>query len=122
VKLPIRVLLAVAVLVLAGCSSISRLLDAYTIDIQQGNYVSQEMVSRLKPGMSKEQVRFVMGTPLLTDIFHANRWDYVYYHKVPGGKTVERKLAVFFKDGRLDRLEGDVVTAGELRKFGEAGK
>ena len=115
-------LLAAAVLVLAGCSSISDLLDAYTIDIQQGNYVSQEMVSRLKPGMSKEQVRFVMGTPLLTDIFHANRWDYVYYHKIPGGKTVERKLAVLFKDGKLDRLEGDVVSAAERQEFGEAGK
>lgn len=113
-------LLAAAALALAGCSSISNLLDSYTIDIQQGNYVSQEMVSRLKPGMSKEQVRFVMGTPLLTDIFHANRWDYVYYHKIPGGKTVERKVAVFFKDGRLDHLEGDVVTAKERQKFGEA--
>ena len=115
-------LLAAAVLALAGCSSISRLLDAYTIDIQQGNYVSQEMVSRLKPGMSKEQVRFVMGTPLLTDIFHANRWDYVYYHKIPGGKTVQRKVAVLFKDGKLDHLDGDVVTAGERQEFGEAGK
>lgn len=121
-RLPIRALFAAAVLALAGCSSLSRLLDSYTIDIQQGNYVSQEMVSRLKPGMSKEQVRFVMGTPLLTDIFHANRWDYVYYHKIPGGKTIERKVAVFFKDGQLDHLEGDVVTAAEEEKFGEAGK
>ena len=115
-------LLAAAVLALAGCSSISRLFNSYTIDIQQGNYVSQEMVSRLKPGMSKEQVRFVMGTPLLTDIFHANRWDYVYYDKKPGGKPVERKVALFFKDGKLDHLEGDVVTASERQEFGEAGK
>ena len=115
-------LLAAALLALAGCSSISGFFEKYTIDIQQGNYVSQEMVSRLKPGMSKEQVRFVMGTPLLTDIFHANRWDYVYYHKIPGGKTVQRKVAVFFKDGKLDHLEGDVVSAGERKKFGEADK
>ena len=115
-------LIAAAVLALAGCSSISRLLESYTIDIQQGNYVSRDMVSRLKPGMSKEQVRFVMGTPLLTDVFHANQWDYVYYNKIPGGKTVQRKLAVFFKDGKLDRLEGDVVTAAERQKFGEAGE
>ena len=116
-------LLAAAVLALAGCSSISRLFDAYTIDIQQGNYVSQEMVSRLKPGMSKEQVRFIMGTPLLTDIFHANRWDYVYYDKKPGAEAaVERRVAAFFKDGRLDHLEGDVVSAGERKKFGEADK
>ena len=121
-RLPIRALLAAAVLALAGCSSISRFLDAYTIDIQQGNYVSQEMVSRLRPGMSKEQVRFVMGTPLLTDVFHVNRWDYVYYDRKPGAKPVERKVAVFFKDGKLDHLEGDVVTAGEQREFGENGK
>ena len=115
-------LVAAAVLALAGCSSITGLFDSYTIDIQQGNYVSQEMVSRLKPGMSKEQVRFVMGTPLLTDIFHADRWDYVYYHKIPGGKTVQRNVALFFKDGRLDHLEGDVVSAAEEKKFGEAAK
>ena len=115
--LPTRVLIAAAALALAGCS----LLDSFTIDIQQGNYVSQEMVSQLKPGMSKEQVRFVLGTPLVTDIFHADRWDYVYYHKIPGGKTEERKLAVYFKDGKLARLEGDVVAAGEREKFKEAG-
>ena len=115
-------LCAAALLALAGCSVVTGWLDSYTIDIQQGNYVSQKEVSRLKPGMTKEEVRFVMGTPLVTDIFHANRWDYVYYNKQPGGKTVERKVAVFFKDGKLDRLEGDVVTAGERREFGEAGK
>ena len=117
-----RVLVVAAALALAGCGSFSRWLDAYTIDIQQGNYVSQDMVSQLKPGMSKEQVRFVLGTPLVTDIFHTDRWDYVYYRKIPGGKTEERKLAVFFKDGRLDRLEGDVVAAAERDKFQEAGK
>jgi len=116
------VLSAAALLALAGCSGIADWLGSYTIDIQQGNYVSQEMVSRLKPGMSKEQVRFVMGTPLITDIFHADRWDYVYYNKYPGGKTVERRLAVFFKDGRLDHLSGDVVSAGERKEFEEANK
>ncbi|HKI63793.1 MAG TPA: outer membrane protein assembly factor BamE [Burkholderiales bacterium] len=115
--LPTRVLIAAAALALAGCS----LLDSFTIEIQQGNYVSQEMVSQLKPGMSREQVRFVLGTPLLTDIFHADRWDYVYYRKIPGGKTEERKLAVYFKDGQLARLEGDVVAASEREKFKETG-
>ncbi len=117
-----RVLLVAAALSLAGCGSFTKWLDAYTIDIQQGNYVSQEMVSQLKPGMSKDQVRFVLGTPLLTDIFHADRWDYVYYHRPPGGKTEQRKLAVFFKDGKLERLDGDVVVATERREFHEVGK
>ena len=121
-RLPSRVLLVAAALSLAGCGSFTSWLDAYTIDIQQGNYVSREMVSQLKPGMSKDQVRFVLGSPLLTDVFHADRWDYVYYHKPPGGKIEERKLAVFFKDGKLERLDGDVVVAAERREFHEVGK
>ncbi len=120
-RLPFRVLIAAALPALAGCGGLTGLFDSYTIEIQQGNYVSQEMVSQLKPGMSKEQVRFVMGTPLVTDIFHADRWDYVYYLKVPGGKPQERKLAAFFKDGKLVRVEGDVVAAGEREKFQETG-
>jgi outer membrane protein assembly factor BamE len=121
VRLLFRVLLAAALPALAGCGGVTRLLDSYTIEIQQGNFVSQEMVSQLKPGMSKEQVRFVLGTPLVSDIFHADRWDYVYYRKIPGGKTEERKVAVFFKDGRLVRLEGDVVAASERERFREVG-
>ena len=80
--------------------------------IQQGNFISQEMVAQLKPGMSKEQVRLALGTPLLTDIFHADRWDYVYYREKPGAKREQRKLTVFFEDGKLTRVDGDVVAAG----------
>jgi outer membrane protein assembly factor BamE len=82
----------------------------YKIDIQQGNFVSQEMVSQLKPGMSKEQVRLTLGTPLLADAFHADRWDYVYYRQAPNGKTESRKLAVFFSDNKLVRADGDIIS------------
>lgn len=92
------------VLLLAGCGWLA----PYRIDIQQGNFVSQEMVSKLRPGMSKEQVRFILGTPLVTDIFHADRWDYVYSFKRPGQAPERRRLAVFFEDDRLARLDGDV--------------
>jgi outer membrane protein assembly factor BamE len=82
----------------------------YRMEIQQGNFISQEMVSRLSPGMSKEQVRLQLGTPLLTDIFHADRWDYVYLREPQGGGAREqRKLSVHFSDGKLVRLDGDVV-------------
>ena len=64
-------------LLLSGCSYIPTL--PYKIDIQQGNVVTEEMVEKLKPGMSRSQVRFVLGTPLITDVFHADRWDYFYY-------------------------------------------
>ena len=84
----------------------------YKVEIQQGNFVSQDMVAQLKPGMSKEQVRFVLGTPLLTDIFHGDRWDYVYWREAPSGKREQRKLAVFFADGKLTRLDGDIAAAG----------
>ena len=82
----------------------------YKPEIQQGNYVSQEMLSQVKQGMSREQVRFLLGTPLLTDIFHADRWDYVYWRETEKGKRESRKLALFFTDGKLERIEGDVAS------------
>jgi len=103
-----RVLASALALLLGGCAPPS-FLQPYRMDIQQGNYVTQEMVSQLKPGMSKEQVRFVMGTPLLTDIFHAERWDYVYYLDRQQQPKEQRRLAVYFQDGRLERLAGDVT-------------
>lgn len=111
VRLSFRVLLVAVSLALAGCGGLTHWLESYTIDIQQGNYLSQDMVSQLKPGMSKEQVRFVLGTPLLTDVFHADRWDYVYYHKPPGGKIETRGVALFFKDGKLVQVKPDIDTA-----------
>ena len=98
----------------SGCGFVPRIpgITPYRIDIQQGNYISQEMVSQLKIGMTKEQVRYVLGTPLVADIFHADRWDYVYWRERPGEKREQRKLTVHFEDGKLNRLDGDVVSAG----------
>ena len=98
---------------LAGCSNVPRIpgITPYKIDIQQGNFVTQEMVAQLKPGMSREQVRTVLGTPLLADIFHADRWDYVYRKEAADGKIEERKLTVFFDGDKLVRVAGDVVAA-----------
>ena len=80
----------------------------YQPEIQQGNFVSQEMMSQVKQGMTREQVRFLLGTPLLTDIFHADRWDYVYWRETEKGKRESRRVALFFSDGKLARIEGDV--------------
>jgi outer membrane protein assembly factor BamE len=109
--LPPLLLLAAS---LAGCGAVPRIpgITPYRIDIQQGNFISQDLVAQLKPGMSKEQVRLALGTPLLTDIFHADRWDYVYWRERPGEKREQRKLTVYFEDGKLTRLDGDVVAAG----------
>ena len=84
-------------------------LEPYRITIQQGNYISQEMVAQLKVGMTREQVRFVLGTPLLQDVFHADRWDYVFYRDVPGAKREQRNLSVVFEKDLLARVIGDLV-------------
>lgn len=99
--------------VLSACSSVPRLVTEYKIDVQQGNVLTQEMVSQLRPGLSKDQVRFILGTPMLVDMFHADRWDYVY--RLQKGKTDEvetRRFSTFFDaDGKLLRVAGDVVAA-----------
>jgi outer membrane protein assembly factor BamE len=81
-------------------------ISPYRVDIQQGNFASHEMVAQLKEGMTPDQVRFVMGTPLLTDIFHKDRWDYPFLLEKANGETIRSHVAVFFKDNRLARIEG----------------
>lgn len=81
-------------------------LSPYRPDIAQGNFVSQEMVAQLKEGMTREQVMFVLGTPLLNDIFHADRWDYAFRYKKGNGEITNSRVTVFFKDNRLTRYEG----------------
>ena len=90
---------------------VTSVVTPYRIDIRQGNYISQEMVAQLKPGMSRDQVRFLLGTPLVTDIFHADRWDYIYRFKPGRGELQQRRLAVFFEDNKLVRVAGDVTGA-----------
>jgi outer membrane protein assembly factor BamE len=97
------------VLVVAACGSLR--LSPYRIDVRQGNMVTQDMVAKLKPGMTRDQVRFVLGTPLIADIFHADRWDYVYRFQPGRGDLQERKFTVFFADGKLARVAGDVAPA-----------
>jgi outer membrane protein assembly factor BamE len=84
-------------------------LQPYRINVQQGNALTQDMVARLKPGMTRSQVRFVLGTPVVQDAFHANRWDYLYMFTEGRKETRSRRLTVIFEDDKLLRLEGDVV-------------
>ena len=102
-----------AVLLLAGCGY-SPQITPYRMEIQQGNMIEQEMVSRLKVGMTKDQVRFLLGTPLIIDPFRVDRWDYVFLRQPENKTEVEkRRVVVFFEDNKLKRIEGDVVTAGD---------
>jgi outer membrane protein assembly factor BamE len=102
---------AVLALLVAGCSYMPSIpfVGPHKIDIQQGNYVTQAMVDRLKPGMTRSQVRFALGTPLIADPFHPDRWDYVYVYEHKGRVFAKRRIVVVFKDDALVRVEGDVV-------------
>ncbi len=103
------------VFLLAACSDFSDVkvvtdyLTPYHIDVRQGNYVTQEMAAQLKAGQTKDQVKFILGSPLITDNFHADRWDYVYRFQAGTGEVYSRRLVVYFADGKLNRLGGDVA-------------
>ena len=108
-----RVLLIALTLAIAGCSGVPlvNVFKPYKIDIQQGNYVDQETVAKLQAGMTRSQVRYLLGTPLVADTFHAERWDYVYLFNKAGTVTEYRRVILLFKDDKLERIEGDVVPA-----------
>ncbi|MCL2635141.1 MAG: outer membrane protein assembly factor BamE [Betaproteobacteria bacterium] len=111
-----RPLLAAAFFVaLAGCSVKPSFINEYKIDVQQGNALDQDAVAQLKPGQTKDQVRFLLGTPLIADIFHQQRWDYVYRFKSgSSGEVDARRLTLFFDaDNRLACVDGDVAAGGE---------
>lgn len=107
----------VAPLMIAGCSTPKWVASAqenppgwltpYRVDIGQGNYVSQAMAAQLKEGMSKDQVRAVLGTPLLVDPFRSDRWDYIFDIRRGDGRKEQRRFTVNFKDGLLASWGGD---------------
>jgi outer membrane protein assembly factor BamE len=105
-KLLLTSLTFVGLLALAGCS----FPGVYKIDVQQGNVVTQDMIDQLRPGMTRSQVRFIMGNPLLTDTFHANRWDYLYSIQPGGGKRLQERVSLVFNDNdQLAGLSGDFL-------------
>ncbi|WP_345534382.1 outer membrane protein assembly factor BamE [Viridibacterium curvum] len=91
--------------------TLSACFSLYRVDIRQGNQISQEMVFQLRPGMTEEQVRFIMGSPLLQDPFRNNRWDYVYRFSPKGKLEESRRVTLMFADGKLVSIEGDVIAA-----------
>ena len=110
------VLAATALALVAGCSSfggsagrLSTALTPYKVEVVQGNFVSREQVEALQKGMAPEQVRNVLGTPLVTSLFHGERWDYVFTLRRQGVAPQQRRLTVYFANGVLDRFEGDTM-------------
>jgi outer membrane protein assembly factor BamE len=126
--------LLLACTVLASCggmggSSINPVnwVTPYKIDVIQGNFVSKEQVEQLKAGMTRDQVKATMGTPLMASLFHADRWDYVFTLKRQGVEPQSYKYTVFFKNDQLERFEGDempsetefIAKLGKRRKLGD---
>ncbi|MBV8049197.1 MAG: outer membrane protein assembly factor BamE [Paludibacterium sp.] len=105
-----RALTLVAVIALSGCTYLNPAnWHPYHMDIQQGNLVTQDDVARLKVGMTRSQVRFVLGTPLIVDSFHANRWDYKYQLFQNGKKVADKHLTVTFNGDVLSQIDGDAM-------------
>lgn len=108
-------LLVLPALLLSGCGKDRAVLPTitpYKMDIQQGNAVTPKMMMQLRPGMSKSQVRFILGTPLLVDSFHTDRWDYFYQMRKEGKIIEQRRVILEFEGDALRHVRGDVVPAG----------
>jgi outer membrane protein assembly factor BamE len=102
--------LCLAAALLMGC--------VHKIDIQQGNVVIADQLARVKVGMTRPEVRQILGTPLLADTFHANRWDYYFYNEKKGREVERNKISILFADDKVTRIDGTAPTAikGEERK------
>ncbi|MDE2402881.1 MAG: outer membrane protein assembly factor BamE [Burkholderiales bacterium] len=107
-----------ALLALSGCGSwrntkwsspetLFGLIQPYQIDVVQGNVVTQEVMAQIQPGLGRTQVREILGSPLLADAFHADRWDYVFSIRRQGVPAQQRRVTVFFKDDMVERFEAD---------------
>lgn len=101
--------LLVLALALAACSSIPRpqFPGVYKIAIAQGNIITQEMIDQLEPGMTRRQVVFVMGTPLVRDPYNQDRWDYVFNYQPGGGERGQERITLHFENDLLARFDGD---------------
>ncbi len=90
----------------SGCSFFP---GVHKIDVQQGNLVTQDMVDQLRPGMTKSQVRYVMGSPLIIDTFQQERWDYLMTMKKGGDERTQERISLFFSNDRLTSFSGDFI-------------
>jgi outer membrane protein assembly factor BamE len=98
--------LIIAAALIAGCSTY-RFPGVYRLTIQQGNVITQSMIDRLRPGMTRSQVRYVLGNPIVDDPLKQDRWDYFYSIQLAGDEPVRKILQVYFVDDRLSYFEGD---------------
>lgn len=103
----ILLILAAAMLTLSGCEMI------YKLPTRQGNVLEQKQLDQLQSGMTREQVRYLLGTPIAASPYRSERWDYVGYYRSPRGKVFNRTVSLYFgKDNKLERMEGIKVAEG----------
>lgn len=94
---------------LMSCSTVlNHLPYVYKIDVNQGNMIDQTMIDQLRPNMTKRQVLYVMGSPMLVDYFHQNRWDYIYSSKKGGEDAEQKAIAIFFENDQVKGIQGDL--------------
>ncbi|VFN00623.1 MAG: Outer membrane protein assembly factor BamE, lipoprotein component of the BamABCDE complex [Candidatus Kentron sp. G] len=118
-KIPHLLSLMMIAAISAGCGKIKmpevdvdKIPWVYKIDVRQGNVVTQEMLNKLKPGMDKRKVRYILGSPLIVSAFNTSRWDYIYNFQPGGGEREQRRISVFFQNERLHHIEGNVTPHG----------
>lgn len=100
--------LALVCLTLTACSTaLNNLPGVYTLEIQQGNMIDQDMIDQLRPGMTEKQVLYILGSPMLKDVFHQKRWDYLYSKQVDGESREQKRVSLFFDNKILSGIQGD---------------
>lgn len=99
--------------IFALITALSACLKAHRIDIQQGNLLTDKEVSQLQPGMTQREVRYILGTPLIVDPFHQDRWDYYYSLNLGREQVAKRRITIVFVNDQLDHVEGDVTANTE---------
>ncbi len=93
---------------LMSCSLVlDHLPYVYKIDVNQGNMIDQSMIDQLRPNMTKRQILYIMGTPMLVDYFHQNRWDYIYSSKKSGTDLEQKTISIFFENDQVKSIQGD---------------
>jgi len=109
-------------LLLGGCGGVTSFAfpGVYRLNIPQGNIITQDMVDQLRPGLTKRQVNFIMGTPLVKDTFDQDRWDYLYSFQPGGGERVQERLTLYFENNELTHFTGDFKQSPENDQFGTA--
>ena len=121
-KTPALALPVLLTTLLSGCQSINsyvpQFIKPHKIEVQQGNVVTPEQIALLRQGMTRDQVRFLLGTPLLSDVFHTNRWDYVFRLKKQDQSIEENRLTLFFDDNSLQRYVTTIPLSPEVWRRG----